>query len=862
MSLSVSAFSQLRPLRLQQLSSIVSLPQLLAEVRQMLAVFDSLLTPSSYRLMLLCLYARSGLHTAGAGGGPPHHSPQHQQPQPEQAGGAEALSRETARELCGVMWETVSHARRRGCVLSTSAYNLALSALCRLDDGRAALLFRQMREQQQLILTEQSYAAFLGFLLRRREYPALLGEWKAMLARYAADCQRWDAMELPRFLQDWTLDDEKQAELASLAVGVPCQALWLYHAALNAALTLGQTSNGRHILLQLCHWRRRWQQRPQQEAEQEAEQEQRAQQRHGLLSVVSCSHLLVEPRWTWWTFRLVLSLLARSAHWAHTVLTLSAMQEAGLLHPLHANTAVPVCLSAIAAARWDDLQLVIQHLQQQQAAVSLSLDALSSVAEELSRAADGQQPGHGAARERQRLLQYAVDAMRSQQLLSAVGTSPPLLDLSDLLTAAFTSSAASALSLVLDWLSLPRAAAATAALPLLIRCADEAQLETVQSLLAARFHLQAARQQPAGQQDAEGQQTAERPVLRVELQDSSAAANCPEPSPTSELSPSLPPSPSTAAPPSALLSSDRMVRSMSLLTAWRSAANWPRVQHWLAATSAEEPVGFRFVNGLAPLVRLCLRCWASRPPAAAADATHRKLHRLLFTQAAAEQQPLPSTAGSGSSSYPASLSSLHSALLDEAYAAASAAGLLLWRHCPFPLASVLIVHLPRRSSDLLVQCVLFLALHRLHCRTPLRTVEDAFIVVPELLVLCGNAALQQVANRALAALRLQPITPFTGSRLQREQQADGVTARSVFDCISASLPSAVLGSTRRHLLAVSRAELVEWMETEADSATERARWKEELRERRARPVQDDTSCAAKQDEAAGLYEPRHSDHTG
>jgi hypothetical protein len=228
--------------------------------------------------------------------------------------------------------------------------------------------------------------------------------------------------------------------------------------------------------------------------------------------------------------------------------------------------------------------------------------------------------------------------------------------------------------------------------------------------------------------------------------------------------------------------------------------------------------------GLSQLVRLCLRCWATRPPAQRSQSALPSLHQILQAEDDGDKVAVQTMSVTSSShifctsepsavSYPSSLFDLHCALSDEAYQSACQQHLLVPAVAGgTPQSVALVLHLPKRSSDLFVQSILFLALHRLQSNARLSTLEDAFDRIPTLLIVCGNAILHRIASQCLNDFCTLPaIRPFAPNQ-HRPHLADIATARAIFRAVSPALPQAVSETiSPPHVLSVSRESLLSWI---------------------------------------------------
>ena len=390
---------------LLRLSQATTLDEAVPHVRALLDFAEVGLTTANYSQILLTTHALAGFAAS------PPLALLH----------ASSMS---ASGLADLVWRTVLRARSYRWLLTTRAYNCALLMLCALDDERCAELFAYVRSLDDVIMTEQSYAPYLAFLHRRRRPAQLLAVWKDMVARHEAQLAKWD-VSVAQLLRDWVLDDDKHGELAALATRLPCQQMWMFNQALNAALTLGQTNTAAAIVEQLHAWRRRYREVTQRPAPPLPAAAPSFSSRRSAASDTAAEPvfehvmyrpLMVEPRWTASTFQHTLTLLGRRGSWAALLLTIGSMARARLLHPLRSSTAALICQAIIAVRRWTELRVLVAHLRQAPLNVS-SLDALSAVLERVGRAARAE-PGEAALqRALRRLLVHLARTAKQRDLI-------------------------------------------------------------------------------------------------------------------------------------------------------------------------------------------------------------------------------------------------------------------------------------------------------------------------------------------------------------------------------------------------------------------------------------------------------------
>ena len=724
----------------------------------------SLLTPHNYTFLLLTLHShgRTVLQQAAY-----HSAPASQSAAP------------TASELSSLVCDVVEASFVHGWQLSTRSYACALHLLASLADPRCLQLLSSVEACQDVIVSDSCYGAVMAYLQRQRSYAAVCQLWRSMQLRYERDRRQWD-VPLQLFLNSNLLDDEKQAEIATLAVGAACQQLWMYHTAITAALHTRQANTALSVVQQLHSWQQRY-------------AALRALATGPTVSVStlpsSCQPLFehvnfraaaVEPVWTALTYHSVLSVHAAAGEWWLLMLALRDMSAAGMLLPLHRSTVIRVAECAIQRRRWLDLRSLFSFLEQHDSQ-QLSLQLVGLLTKRLETAARtySGEDARLAATESERLVRFCLACLEQQHIVRAYSTPASDCDTRDRASDAlsFVVHVASAMPLsairrlvsVLLLACEQRRRAGLTATRLFFRCESEEVVQTITAQVRTQggstLTLRPDNPSPAGTTSSLltdydlSQQPSGDGHTSFSLSHSFVTGATPhvvlEVSAAASLQATLRDNSSAVSEPVTSValhdSSCYAGRLLRVVVQLRNEANWPLVKRVLKRNKRR--LASAGVEADVPLIEATIRCWAFRPT------NHEEEERPTTIDRVLQSANGPPSVGSSSSliASPAAVPSASFPLSEDVFLSDLAAAEQLCRDRRIlhslpasanqPAATLLSLH--SRMSVLTVHCAV--TLHLLQLRQhyqPLRRCGDT-VTLPALFVQSLDERLLHIAAHFL-----------------------------------------------------------------------------------------------------------------
>ena len=365
----------------------------------------TLLTPHNYTFILLTLHS--------------HARPILQQAAYRRTDAPRQSDAVTAGQLSSLVCAYMEASFVCGWQLSTRTYACALHMLASLDDPRCLRLLSSVEACQDVIVSDGCYGPVMAYLARQRDYAAVCQLWRSMQLRYERDRRQWD-VPLQHFISSYLLDDEKQAEIAALAVGTACQQLWMYHTAIAAALRTRQVNTAHSIVQQLHSWRQRWTAIRTMADGSMSSLGTLPSSSQPLFDHVNFRAAAVEPVWSALTYHFVLSAHAVAGEWWMVMLALTDMAAAGVLLPLHRSTVIRVAECAIRHGRWSELRSLLSFIEQRDPQL-LSLELVGLLTKRLEAVARVHSGDNArlAALESERLVRLCLAHLEQQQVVQA-----------------------------------------------------------------------------------------------------------------------------------------------------------------------------------------------------------------------------------------------------------------------------------------------------------------------------------------------------------------------------------------------------------------------------------------------------------
>ena len=695
--------------------------------RLLRAATASLLTPHNYTFILMTLqgHARPMLQQST------YHSPG-----PSQSGAPSGAV------LCSIVCDVVEASFVYGWQLSSRSYACALYMIASLDDERCLQLLSSVEACQEVILSDGWYGAVIAYLQRHRNNTAVCQLWRSMQLRYERDRRHWD-VPLQQFLSSHLLDDEKQAEIAALAVGAACQQLWMYHRAIAAALRIGQANTALGIVQQLHQWQQRYTciRSPSEASVLSVSALPSSSQ--PLFEHVNFRAAAVEPVWSALTYYSVLSAHAAAGEWWLLTAVLRDMTAAGMLLPLHRSTVTRVAECAIRQRRWFDLRSLLSFIEQDDPQL-LSLELVGLLTKRLEAAARTLTGDDArlAAIESERLVRFCLTCLEQQHILRAFDTrasgSEPPDSSSELLSFVVHFASAMPLPVIRRLVALlllssdQRRRTGHTPTRLFFRCESE-------QVLAITSHVRALGGSAlVVRSDAECSSARSLLAEYDSLQRSSGGSptRAPSPYPTaSDRSATVLFVSAAAARPQAVIHEDgaaspELVPSVSMFDSSCSAgrllrdvlqlrdeASWLLLKRYLKRNKRR--LAAAGVEADTPFIEATVRCWAFRPTQIEVHERPATIARLLQSLDG-QPQSSPTTPGSSADSS-ASFPLTRSVCISDLSAAAQLCCDRRILHSLPPSAiqpAASLISLHERMSVMTVHCAMMLPLLQLQCRYP------------------------------------------------------------------------------------------------------------------------------------------------